>query len=95
MIHYRAEDRARVLAALYNASQPRGMSFWHYTPGEMTLGEAEEILRKTSYFDYLQGRVMKVHIDGGSLDPRLYDRDNGEGAALEALEKAGIEVEVV
>ena len=38
-----------------------------------------------NYFDYLQGRVMKVRIQGDELDPRLYDRDNGEGAAEQAI----------
>lgn len=37
------------------------------------------------YFDYLQGRVMKVDLAGDELDPRLYDRDNGEGAARRAI----------
>jgi hypothetical protein len=41
--------------------------------------------RGTRYFDYLQGRVMKVSLEGDELDARLYDRDNGEGAAAEAI----------
>lgn len=36
-------------------------------------------------FDYLHGRVMKVDIGGDELDPRLYDRDNGQGAAFAAI----------
>jgi len=36
-------------------------------------------------FDYLRGRVMKVDIGGDELDPRLYDRDNGFGAADDAV----------
>lgn len=39
----------------------------------------------TYHFDYLHGRVMKVDITGDGLDPRLYDRDNGPGAARRAL----------
>lgn len=39
----------------------------------------------TYHFDYLNGRVMKVDITGDGLDPRLYDRDNGPGAARRAL----------
>ena len=37
------------------------------------------------YFDYLHGRVMKVDLSRDNLDPRLYDRDNGPGAAAIAL----------
>lgn len=36
-------------------------------------------------FDYLNGRVLKVDIGTDGLDPRLYDRDNGPGAARRAL----------
>lgn len=32
-------------------------------------------------FDYLQGRVLKVHLSDDELDPWLYDRDIGQGAA--------------
>jgi hypothetical protein len=42
--------------------------------------------KKRMYFDYVNGRVMKVEIGGDTLDPRLYDRDNGQGAAARALE---------
>lgn len=76
-----------VLAALYNASQPLGMGALHYDPTPMTVDQAAEILAERNYFDYLKGRVMKVEIptDGGTLDPRLYDRDNGVGAAARAI----------
>lgn len=33
------------------------------------------------YFDYLNGKVLKVDIGGDELDPWLYDRDNGNGTA--------------
>ena len=81
-------DRAAVLAALYNASKPQGMGFLHATPGDMTSDEAQELLKDQHYFDYLKGRVMKVDLGRNSDDgfnPRLYDRDNGAGAASRAL----------
>jgi len=28
---------------------------------------------------------MKVNLSGNELDPKLYDRDNGEGAAERAI----------
>ena len=39
------------------------------------------------YFDYLHGKIMKVRFTGDSsdFDPRWYDRDNGNGAALRAV----------
>ena len=87
MISLTDKDKAEVLAALYNASQPLGLGFLQFKPEPMTKAEAEEILKenKTGYFDYLKGRVMKIDLSGDQLDPRLYDRDNGDGAAFEAL----------
>ena len=78
--------RAKALAALYNASQPLGMGFLHFNPTPMTENEAEEILKKQTYFDYLSGRVMKVDLSGDEFYPGFYDRDNGQGAARRALD---------
>jgi len=88
MIDLAKYDKAEVLAALYNHSKPQGMGFLHYEAVDMTKEEAQELLddsRFRQYFDYLKGRVMKVDLSGGKLDPRLYDRDNGEGAAARAI----------
>ena len=74
-------NKGTVLAALYNASHPLGLGFLHFDPNPMTTEEAESLLNKTTFFDYLKGRVMKVDLSGDDLDPRLYDRDNGQGAA--------------
>ena len=89
MIKIPSDKHAAALAALYNNSQPLGMGILHYTPEVMTEEEAAQLLEKYKYFDYLKGRVMKVRI-GDDIDPRLYDRDNGEGAAEAALRSAGI-----
>ncbi len=81
-------DKAAVLAALYNAARPRGMGFMDYTPKPMTTEEAKLELDRSfrSYFDYLNGRVMKVDLSGDSFDSRLFNRDNGEGAAEMAIQ---------
>lgn len=79
-------DKAAVLAALYNASKPLGMGFLHYDPIPMTTEQARELFSEDhAYFDYLKGRVMKVDLGGNELDPYLYDRDNGDGAAAKAI----------
>jgi hypothetical protein len=78
-------DKAAVLAALYNASQPLGMGFLHFDPAPMTIGEAQSLLEQHTYFDYLKGRVMKIDLSGNELDPWLYDRDNGPGAAASVI----------
>ena len=85
MIDISKRDKAEVLAALYNAAKPQGMGFLHYTPDPMTKEEAVALLAKDTYFDYVKGRVMKVDLERDTFDPRLYDRDNGDGAAARAL----------
>ena len=86
MIDISKLDKPKVLAALYNASHPQGMGFIHYDPTPMTEHDACMLLSRQTYFDYVNGRVMKVDLSGTEFDPRLYDRDNGEGAALWAIE---------
>lgn len=84
-IDIKSVSKAKVLAALYNASRPQGMGFMHFKPEPMTEAEAADLLTHGSYFDYLKGRVMKVDLSGDTLETRLYDRDNGEGAAERAI----------
>ena len=83
-------DKGAVLAALYNAARAQGMGFFQYTPKPMTAAEARVILEGQTVFDYLNGRVLKVDLSEertkGAFDPRLYDRDNGPGAAAAAIQ---------
>jgi hypothetical protein len=79
-------NKADVLAALYNASRPQGLGFASYDPTPMTSEQAQAILGKGHmYFDYLAGRVMKIELGGGELDPWGYDRDNGNGQAAKVI----------
>lgn len=76
-------DKAELLAALFNASQQRGMGFIH-TEGRsgMTVEGAREVLKSSGdYFDYLRGRVMKIDLSEEPMRTALYNRDNGSGAA--------------
>ena len=73
-------DKAEVLAALYNGARAQGMGFFQYDPKPMTKEEAAQQFGN-GFFDYLNGRVMKVNLAGDMLDPWAYDRDNGQGAA--------------
>lgn len=34
---------------------------------------------------------MKVDLAGGAFDPRLYDRDNGSGAAQRAIDALAVQ----
>ena len=74
-------DKAEVLAALYNGARAQGLGFLNYNSEAMTAEEARSLLQRGTYFDYVKGRVMKVDLSGEELNPWLYDRDNGQGAA--------------
>lgn len=79
MIDIKGINKAKLLVALYNSATPRGMGFLHYNPSNLTEQDAEELLKETTSFDYLLGRVMKVDIGGNTMRNDLYDRDNGYG----------------
>lgn len=78
-------DKAKVLIALYEHARAQGMGFLQAKNEPMTEAEAKALLEADDYFDYVHGRVMKVQISGDELNPRLYDRDNGFGAAEAAI----------
>ncbi|WP_346961371.1 hypothetical protein [Clostridium sp.] len=82
MINIEGLKKAEVLKELYNNSKPLGMGFLQFEEEEMTTKEAEELLKQTTYFDYLKGRVMKVDLSSDiEFEEWLYDRDNGQGSA--------------
>ena len=88
MIDTSGFSREEILIALYNRAKPQGMGFLHYTPEPMTLEQARELLEVSTYFDYVAGRVMKVDLSrNDGFDERLYDRDNGFGAAQYAIDQ--------
>ena len=86
----RGLDKARVLKALYNASKltaPIAIALGH-DRGNLTTEEARALMAMhPPYYDYLYGRVLKVHLgeDVSDLDLRLYDRDNGQGSGESAI----------
>ena len=101
MISIKGLDKAAVLAALYNHSKGQGMGFLQAVLGAMTVEQAREHLGigddqtkmfptnprgNRMYFDYLQGRVLKVDLSGDEFEERLYDRDVGTGAAQHAID---------
>jgi hypothetical protein len=89
MVKTEGLTRGQVFAALYNNSQPLGLGILHYDPAPMTEEEAEARLAQSTYVDYYKGRVVKVDFSNpNEFDERLYDRDNGPGAAQRAVNQA-------
>lgn len=86
MINIKGMDKAEVLKRLYECSHLQGYGFLQAVPeGTVTVEHCRELLERTTYFDYLYGRVLKVDLSGDEFDERLYDRDCGPGAAARAL----------
>ncbi len=81
MIDIKGLDKAEILAALYNNPVPQGLGKFFADDKRMTTEEARSLLKEQTYFDYVKGRVMKVRLEGDTLDTRLYNRDLGVGAA--------------
>lgn len=79
-------DKASVLMALYENAHVQGLGFLHASDEPMSRDAALKLLERRTYFDYVQGRVMKVNLTGDAFDPFLYDRDNGQGAAQRAID---------
>ncbi len=92
MVNIQGLEKWQVTKALHAKTHAQGMGFLH-DRGELTDEQAkEDVAQHTQdngkiYFDYLRGRVMKVEISGDEFDPWLFDRDNYEGAAQEAITK--------
>lgn len=87
MININGLDKAKVLKALYDNSQILGMGMFQAVPeGTVTVEHCREILKNTSNFDYMYGKVIKVNLGGDEFEEWLYDRDNGKGAAARAID---------
>ncbi len=82
----RGLDKAAVLKVLHDHARSQGLGFLHFRPEGLTLDECRALLDAGQvYFDYLQGRLMKVDLSGDDVSLRLYDRDNGGGAGEAAI----------
>jgi len=88
-IDIRGIDKAELTAALYNRSKPLAFGFIEASPQDMTVDEARKIIdgqNGDASFHYLQGRVMKVDLNGHTFSPGGFDKDNGAGAAQSVVE---------
>lgn len=90
MIDITGLNKKDVFEVLYRASHQQGLGFLHRD--NLSREELDEIYDDSDgkYFDYVSGRIMKVDLSEDEFDERLYDRDNGSGAAYNALYEAGL-----
>jgi hypothetical protein len=88
MIDIKGMDKVEVFRKLYNRVKTQGWGQLQWQPGDIDYEKAKQLFESHSpnyYFDYVLGRVMKVDLSEDSFDHRLYDRDNGDGAAYNAI----------
>ncbi len=88
-------DKAELLAALVNASASRGNGVLRDDKKVLTVEEAKRLIDTDQQhdgwkgrrlcFDYVKGRPIKCDLNGDTLDTRLYDRDNGDGAGAQVV----------
>lgn len=81
LVNIKGIDKVELLAALFNASRAQGAGLFAPHTQAMTKEEAQSLKPESTYFDYIRGRVMKIYLGDDECDTRLYDRDNGPGAA--------------
>ena len=83
-------DKAAVLAALYNGSKQHSIMGYLDKNGkkDITVLQARNYIEERAdvfrgmYFDYLNGRVMKIDLSYDEVNTAMYNRDNGDGSAL-------------
>lgn len=69
MLDIKGLDKAEVLKALYDSSHVQGMGFLQAVPeGTVTVDLCRKLLKQSTYFDYLYGRVLKVCLSGDAFD---------------------------
>lgn len=85
MVDISGLDKTLLLAVLWNnAKKQSAFDFSKSMPKQ----RAEELMAYAGdrpYFDWVDGRCLKIDLLGDAMDPRLYDRDNGEGAAARVV----------
>jgi len=80
-------NKAEVLVALYNRAKISEMGWIYYNPYYIfNIKAAEELLAERKSILYLNGKVMKIDLSGDELETGLYNRDNGDHAAEDAIE---------
>lgn len=89
-------DEGELLAALHNATEPRGLGYIH-ARGDMTPEEGRQFIESDAtrmakggwHADYVHGRPVKVSVRDGRLYGALvYDRDapGGPGSCARVVE---------
>ncbi len=88
MVNIEGLPHPTVLAGLYNKSRAVGIGKYQYNPNHnMTYREAENLLKSSTSFNMLYGRVMYFDIEPDSIeiDNTLYDKYLGEDGRMQRI----------
>lgn len=103
LVDIKGLDKAAVLVVLWYNARMQGKSSSGYK-GELTLRRAKELIEQHChtgmkgeeiiYFNYLNGKVIKIDLAPDVIDTCLYDRDNGADAGENAIEKLRLALKI-
>lgn len=78
-INIKGIDKTTLLRKLWEGMRPAAFfSQFPMPPPPFDEGAAQEAVK--GYIDYFEGRCIKCDLSGDEVDPRMYDRDAGQGA---------------
>ena len=78
-------DKADILRVLFNHAKPVGRGYLHCQDQDMTKEKAAELVEAFRYFDYVEGRPLKIDLRADELRVDLYDRNQGGAGTAERL----------
>ena len=72
-------DKVKLLEEMWKGVKPAAFFAMSGTfPPNFDRSKASEAV-KNGYIDYFMGRCIKTDLSGDTINPRLYDRDAGQG----------------
>lgn len=88
--NFKGADKAKVLAALFNAAHSTSVPISKKIEETMTVGDAKNILlsmhmRGESYIRTIRGRLLDVHLGDDQIDLTRYEIANGAGTGKEVM----------
>lgn len=78
-------DKAKVLQVLYKRASHQGFGYVVDTVDSLSYEQAQKLLKFTTKFEYLGGRLLKIDLAENTLDTFFYNQSNGAEAAEKAI----------
>ena len=86
MIKYNGLTKAEILSILYNNARAKGLGVLLYEVGDMSIEQAEKLLKQKTDFSFIKGRSIMIDLtDDEYFEELYYDKHNGDGEAQKAI----------